>query len=155
MEYVLALCYSYREGSTAAGWRLRNSLFHYRFSYRLTSDKYRFALNLFDCQKCQRIGLTFLQPKFDQDPSLCAFILGIARKSYELPGSTRHFCKGQMPLCYIPNCTQISPCFWWISDCLGEVRGSTDNTDNTDESGRRYQSTYSNIFPSSLCPLAE
>lgn len=72
-------------GGEAAAWRLRDSLFHYRFCCRLTADRYRFDLILFDCLKGQKIGLTFLQPKFEQKPSLCASILGITRKSYGLP----------------------------------------------------------------------
>lgn len=76
-------------GGEAAAWRLRDSLFHYRFCCRLTADRYRFDLILFDCLKGQKIGLTFLQPKFEQEPSLCASILGITRKSYGLPEHTR------------------------------------------------------------------
>lgn len=84
-----------------AGWSLRDSLFLYTFCYRLTSDKYRFDLILFDCQKGQKIDLTFLQPsRFEQEPSLCASTLGITRKSCELE-RTQGICAKAKCLCVI------------------------------------------------------
>lgn len=130
-----------------------DSLFHYRFCCHFTSDKYRIDLVLFDCQKGQQIGLTFLQPKFEQEPQ-CASILGITRKSYELPESTRHLCKG---LCVF---SQIAHKFLHVSSgsgilgCLGEVGGSTDS--NWELRGKVVPwSICSSTCPSSPCALPE
>lgn len=102
-----------------------NSQFYCRFCCRLTSDKYRLHLILFDCQKGQIIGSCLLQLKPEQELTLCAFILGFTWKSFEFPG-TRILCKSKMPPCYCPHYTQISPCVWWVPNSWEEFRGIRD-----------------------------
>lgn len=102
-----------------------NSQFYCRFCCRLTSDKYRLHLILFDCQKGQIVGSCLLQLKSEQELTLCAFILGFTWKSFEFPG-TRILCKSKMPPCYCPHYTQISPCVWWVPNSWEEFRGIRD-----------------------------
>lgn len=130
-------------GGEAAAWRLRDSLFHYRFCCRLTAGRYRFDLILFDCLKGQKIGLTFLQPKFEQEPSLCASILGITRKSYGLPEHTRQNASVSFPKLH----THLST---FLVDHRLPGRGWGKHRQSWQLRG-----TYSSTCPSSPCTLPE